>query len=638
MTAHDGERPDGGALTVGHRPIPDWLRSAAGPLGQRLVALREATGHREIEVDTQAHGPLFLSVHAPGTPHLPFSSSAFGVGYRAGPGLAEAMGGALCRQFGLAIASVPEAGARLLALTGSAAGPQSACASEADASVLLALGCVARGDLVGALAAWRGVVVEDVAPHLAAQACQLFSSVEGREMRGEIPPRPPPAEPASRAWALAWAGDLVGARRLAEAQSDGPDAWAVRGVVDVLERRSASGLVLLDRALAAGADNVLHLHRARALLHLGRFAEVDRTLSRIVERESLGQRVIKALAAVRRGLLFPTFARWCRRVAASDYQFNGLFGTELPALVGRDVLDRAFDSRTALIDLLESLLDRMAGNLGESSTFAEVGPMGPRFVRIFAPPPPRTPAVEALHALRYLGPAGTEAALTELLTRRPRSVHAYTHRGELYLWLGRYDEAWRDFEAARRIEAVRWADIGLVAVLALKGRLRLARLAAWYAQHHFMSSIPGGTLPVYRGVLRRRMGDLEGAIVDFRAALAVKPTRLGARMELCLALRAAGLAEAASQHAEMVMRDAVPLLVDAADALGVGWRTDPARLTSSVVVEEALRAMRGNRSSGLVTWIDQAGTLRVLAPLAELRMRATQVLAAQGVSQAPAGS
>jgi tetratricopeptide (TPR) repeat protein len=502
---------------------------------------------------------------------------------------------------------------------------------DTHALVVRALSRVAEGDIAGGLAAWRAAVEGEVAQHVALQAQPLFSSVEGRDMRGDVPPPPSPAEPASPAWALAWAGDLGAARRLAEAQADGPEAWGLLGVLDVLERRSASGLALLDRAIAVGGGDALQSHRARALLQLGRLTEADRALSRIIEGESLGQRVLKALVAVRRGLLLPTFVRWCRRVVASDYQYNGLFGTELPAIVGRAALDRGFESRAALANLLEGVLDRMAGNLGESPTFADIAPTGRRFVRIEAPLPPRARAMEALQALRHMGPARTEASLTELLVRRPHSVHAHTHRGELYLWLGRYDEAWRDFVAARRIEPIRWADIGMVAVLTLTGRLRRARLAALYAHHHF-PSIPGGTLPVYRGVLRRRIGDVEGAIVDLRAALAVKPTRLGARMELCLALRGAGLVEPASEHAALLLRDAAPLLVDAADAIGLDWRTEPARLTRSEVLDEALRAMRGNRSSGLVTWIDRTRTLRVLTPLAELRTRAVQVLAGLGVS------
>jgi hypothetical protein len=150
--------------------------------------------------------------------------------------------------------------------------------------------------------------------------------------------------------------------------------------------------------------------------------------------------------------------------------------------------------------------------------------------------------------------------------------------------------------------------------------------ASFYAEHHFMASIPGGTLPVYRGALRRRTGDFAGAIADLSAALAAKPTRLGARIELCLALRAAGRDRDVATHAAVLLLEAAPLLIDAADAIGLDWIADPTRLTGSDAFEEALRAMRGNRSSGLVTWFDRAGTLRVLVPIAELSERARQMV------------
>ncbi len=579
---------------------------------------------------------MFLSVHAPQTPNLPFSCSVFAAGYRGHARVAGAAGEGLCRQFGGAVAAVPGAGARLLALTGEAPTPSPRRSSPrgADALVVRALTRLAEDDITGALAAWREAQQGnqgEPSPSLATHAEPLFASVEGRAIPGEVPPPSPPTAPASPAWALAWAGDLGPARRLAEAGPDGPEAWGLLGVLDSLEGRPASGLAHLDRAIAAGAGAELLPHRARALLQLGRLTEADRTLSKIVEGESLGQRVLKALVTLRRDLLLPSFASWCRRVAASDYRYNGLFSTELPSIVGRAALDRAFESRASLVELLEGILDRMAGNLGESPTFAELTPAGRRFVRIEAEPSPRARAMGAMYALQHVGPERTEATLTDLIARRPRSVQALTHRGELYLWLGRYEEAWRDFAAARRIEPVRWADIGMVAVLTLTGRLRRARTAAFYAQHHFRP-IPGGTLPVYRGLLRRRLGDLEGAIVDLRAALAVKPTRLGARMELCLALREAGRTEAASEHVPVLLRLAAPLLVDAADAIGMNWRAQPARLAESPVLDEALRAMRGNRSSGLVTWIDRTGTFRVLTPHSELRARAIQLLAQLGLA------
>jgi tetratricopeptide (TPR) repeat protein len=500
----------------------------------------------------------------------------------------------------------------------------------ADALVAQALARTARGDLAGALAAWRGALAGSAAPDLVAWARPILSRVEGRGPRDGLPPPPPPLEPASAAWACAWAGDLEGARRLAEGSPGDPSAIGVLGVVHVLERRPEAAIPLLDRALAAGAGEDLVLHRARALLQLGRFEEARRALAKLVDGESFARRVLVALVSVRCGHYWPTFRRWCRRVASSEVHLNGLFANELPALVGRAALDRACESPEALATLLEDVLDRLAGNLGLTTTVAEAAPGGGRrFVRVDLPPTTRAAAVDALHALRHVGAARAEAALDAVVARHPRSVHARCYRGELYLWLGRYGDAWREFAATRLVEAARWADVGMLAVLVLTGRVRRARLMALYAQHHF-SPIPGGTLPVYRGALRRRTGELDGAVEDLSAALTAKPTRVGARIELCLALRAAGRRAEATEHAAQLARDAAPLLVDAAEARRLPWTKDPALLVGDEALEAALRAMRGNRSSSVVTWVDSAAEVRVLEPSTVLQQHARAALSSAG--------
>ncbi len=505
-----------------------------------------------------------------------------------------------------------------------------------DALVVQSLTRIARGDFAGGLAAWREALEGAPSPRLLERARPTLLRVEGRGPRDGAPPAPtPPAEPASAAWACAWAGDLAEARRLAEAEAPpGVDALGVLGAVHVLEGRPAEGIALLDRALALGGGQELVLHRTRALVHLGRLDEARRALTALVDGESFARRVLNALVSVRAGQFWPSFRIWRRRVAASEVHLNGLFANELPAVVGRAALDCAFASPAQLGALLEGVLGRMAGNLGLAPTFAEVAPGGGRrFVRLALPPTTRAEAVDALYALRQLGAAGAEAALDAVVRRHPHSVHARCYRGELYLWLGRYQDAWREFLATHRIEPARWADVGMLAVLVLTGRLRRARLMALYAEHHF-SFIPGGTLPVYRGALLRRTGDLAAAVTDLDAALAVKPTRVGARIELCLALRSAGRRPEATDHAAELVRSAAPLLVDAAEARRLDWRREPALLAGDDVLTEALRAMRGNRSSALVTWVDAAGALRVLEPREPLREEARRTLDALGEGHA----
>ncbi len=419
--------------------------------------------------------------------------------------------------------------------------------------------------------------------------------------------------PATAAWGAAWAGDLQAASRLAREGPEDAANLGVLGVVEVLERRPEAALELLSRAIALGGGEELVLHRTRALVHLGRLDEANRAFDGLIEGESFARRVVHSLVAVRRGQHWPSYGEWLRGVRASETYMNGFFANELPAAAGIDALDRA-SSPEALASLLERLLDRMAGNLGGSPTVTETTPGGGRrFVPLLLPPTTRVQAVEALMSLRHLGPSGAERALAEVQERNPRSVHARCYMGELYLWLGRYPEAMREFILARCLAPARWADIGMLAVFIFRGHLRLARLAASYAESHH-PFIPGGTLPVYRGVLRRRLGDLDGAITDLHASLEAKPGRIGARMELVLALRAAGRRTEVMPHAEILLRDATPVLLDAARALGYSGAPDSNReiLLRDEVFEEALRSMRGNRSSSLVSWFDCSGQMRVL--------------------------
>ncbi len=480
-----------------------------------------------------------------------------------------------------------------------------------------ALRSLARGDVLGALIEIRRE--RPTAPDLEA----IYARVEGRGRRDGPPPTAPPAEPRDARWAVAWAGDLEGAARMDP--RDDADAFALRGIAELRARRAASALPLLTRALAMGTSRDVALHHVRAVLQLGGIVRAKKLLAALVGGESLAYRILDALVSLhehpRPGFLL---RRWVARARESHTLFNGLFAVELPVLVGEETLERACRSRRALAALLEGLLDRMAGNFGPSPTFAE--PEQKRFVRLDLPMTSRAAATDALFSIRHVGADGAERALDGVLRRHPRSVHAHTYRGELLLWLGRYDEAARAFVSAMRIEPTRWAEIGLVAVAALTGRARVGSALAFVAAHHF-PWVAGGTLPVYRGMLRRRTGDPR-AIEDLAAAVAAKPSRVGARMELVLALRAANRALESASHADRALGDAPAVLVDAAEAAGLSWTSDTSLLTRDDVLEEALRSMRGNRSSGIVTWF-RDGALRVLEPTHQLRELAVRALGDQ---------
>ena len=420
-------------------------------------------------------------------------------------------------------------------------------------------------------------------------------------------------------------GNLERLRGFLAEHADDPSSLGLLGVVHVLERRPEAALPLLDHALAAGHDQDLALHRVRALIHLGHDREAEDALDAMGNDESLGRRLLVALVQARRTPAAEAVD--CVRRAEGEAHLNGLFSLSLPAIVGGEALAKACESNHLLVTLLEEILDRMAGNLGLAPTFKDTTPTGEhRFVPVVLAPTTRQLSVAALLSLPW---AGTDAVLAELesiVRGHPRSVQARCYRGELYLWLGRYDDAWSEFESARSIDPTRWAEIGMVAVLALTGRHDAASALALATETRF-PPIRGGTLPVYRGLLRRRLGQLDLAIADLRLALAVKPSRIGARIELCLALRAAGRSDEATEHLAEVLGSATPLLVEVAEASGRAWRDDPTQLLGDGVLEAALVAMRGNRSSSLVTWVDGAGVLRALEPVAGLQARAQGTLA-----------
>lgn len=457
----------------------------------------------------------------------------------------------------------------------------------------------------------------------------VFRRVEGHLPRVVTAPpdaMPAPPGPVSEGWARAWAGDVDGAEAALPTGPDEASSATLVGAIAVLRRQPARALVSLDRAIAAGAGEEARLFRVRALLQAGRVDDAAANLAALGDGESFARRVLVALVGALRGPAGAEFDAWATSVARSEVHLNGMFATQLPAILGSEAVTLGLRSRSALVAMLEGVVDRMAGHLGASPTFAETRPDGTRaFVHVPLPASSREQAVAALGAVRTAGPDIAATSLDALVAAHPRSVHALCYRGELDLWRGRYAAALADFRRARRIEPARWADIGAVAVLTLTGRLGRARAMARTAERR-STPIRAGTLPVYRGVLARRLGDLEAAIVDLSGAVDAKPTRVGARLELCLALRAAGRGGEAAEHAGVLVRDAAPLLVDGATSLGLPWMTAPEHLVGNAALEAALRAMRGNRSSMVTTWFAPDGAMRALDARTEIMADARRVL------------
>jgi tetratricopeptide (TPR) repeat protein len=175
----------------------------------------------------------------------------------------------------------------------------------------------------------------------------------------------------------------------------------------------------------------------------------------------------------------------------------------------------------------------------------------------------------------------------------PDSPHLLTHRGELLLWMGRYDEAGRDFERAIAIEpATLWAYTGLCGAHMMRGEHARA-LACEALERRNAGPRTSRTLPAYLGETYRRLGQLDSAERHLRTAIGTAPDRVSAWLNLALVEWARGDGQAAKQRADRAFCLAPFLKRDAEDQVG-GAPID--------ICEAALHMMRGNRSRRPITY------------------------------------
>ena len=192
----------------------------------------------------------------------------------------------------------------------------------------------------------------------------------------------------------------------------------------------------------------------------------------------------------------------------------------------------------------------------------------------------------------------------------PESPHPHCYSGELFVWLGRYEEALASFQAGKDNGPVRWGFVGKAAVLMLLGRKKEA-MAEIERCGELFEPLPGATTHVYLGELLRREGDLVGARRHLTEAVEVKPTRYAAAMNLALV----ELMDGDQSGAHLRYRglwDKVPGIFWTAGyqlSIPIGDRCDPRHMEA--VIEESLRMMRGNRSSHLITYFPNDGRMRI---------------------------
>jgi tetratricopeptide (TPR) repeat protein len=252
---------------------------------------------------------------------------------------------------------------------------------------------------------------------------------------------------------------------------------------------------------------------------------------------------------------------------------------------------------------LNAALDRLSGN---RSTILTRKTGGGGFECVQQGPPIRAACVRVRGVLASGGFEAAIAAHDALLEEHGHSPLVYSHRGELRLWCGRYDEAAEDFEIALRLHRpTRWAWAGLGACHLLRGRPALALATFARGRLHV---VPALTTHVYAAEAWHALGRHRRALSSFRTARSLHPRRASASLGLALTAACLGEARAVEEHFEGLAGIAPGFLRALLRDTGIP-REQLLRDTKRAceVAERGFEMMRGNRSSGSPTWFDRAG-------------------------------
>ncbi len=444
-----------------------------------------------------------------------------------------------------------------------------------------------------------------------------------------------------RLWHDDHAGALALAERLAALDPASTAARRVRAAVAVRRGDAAAALPLLDAVVRADPrDSEAWLWRAEAHWRLGDRAAAAADADRSHQQgHSFAARALRLLAALRPGGTVHT-ATWQELSA----ELTALC-PDAPAILARNQSDD-------LAALIERALAALGGNRTPTGTHRRAdGTLAPL---------PRSQSVRgaartAMELIRVAPAAEACRHLDALVRAHPGSSMPLVHRGELHLWLGRYEEARADLAGAIAIhEQTRWAWYGLACLDLLAGDPERA-LATCARGIRVMHDTEGPFAYLVRGEAFRLLGRHGEARVQLEQSRALHPSRLAAWVNLGLVHGVAGdhagqravmqhlaavapnlWAEAAAELGDDVFRAAV--LEGPLSACGPARDPDPA--TVDRVLERILAMMRGNRSSSCITYFTADGALRCVpgrrgphppaAPrLAKLRALLDRALAAE---------
>lgn len=500
------------------------------------------------------------------------------------------------------------------------------------------------GDAMRADAAVRRALAAPLSGPVAAQAAPVLIELGAFDEAGALYAAlaDDPAHGAAAREALArlclWRGDLTGARAHAcHLPPEGAAAHRIAGALAVLGGDPGAAMPLLDAALRADPrDGEAYCWRAEAHLRLGRrdaaCDDADRSLQ---YGAPWAARVVRMLAVipVQRGMR-AILRRWGARLRRDGRPAGALESTreelraELTATAPVAARALAMERSDLLVEAFEQSLAALRGNRTPTSTFVR---SDGTLALVPASESPRTLSRQALELIRVATPEATFRVLDALAARFPRSSMPVVHRGELHLWLGHYDEARADLEAAIAIRRqTRWAWYGLTWLDILTGDPERA-LAICAEGIRVMNNTEGPVAMICRGEAYRRLGRLDAARAELERSNALFPSRLSAWVNLALVHGAAG--DGAAQRAAMrhIVQAAPTLVSTAAAELGedvlehvmvarAWFEPGPPDPVLERVLHHILVMMRGNRASGLITWFTRDGVLHHV-PIARVSER-----------------
>lgn len=370
-----------------------------------------------------------------------------------------------------------------------------------------------------------------------------------------------------------------------------PAARRIRGAAAAMQGRPALALAALDAAIQLDPrDAEAFVWRAEVRRRLGRLQDAleDLTRSLALVPAQLGAFINSALVKLALGEPVPT--------ELGDY---------IRSRVPREIADlkKEFSPYS-----LERTLEHMKGNRSVMTTFARGRGRRLRLVQhlhYF----PRDILVELQSTIRFGDADRVLGQFDRLVRRTPGEAYLYSHRAEVYLWVGRYGDAARDFRRARKLNpGLLWPKVGLTGVHLMRGEFARARdRIEAIAKFGGSDSILG----VWRGEIYRRLGDPERALAELGKVKEVLPFRPALWINLALTKGDLGDRDGQRELFLRLERHLGGFISDAVREAGLK-ASDRRRPDAAIrrALEKALEMMRGNRSRWMYTYFTRAGELR----------------------------